>query len=60
MMKDWITQMKRPGHFGYSVLRGDKLKKGDSIRDLIGPLGMVPHVEKYGTAVVIAGGCGAA
>jgi aldehyde:ferredoxin oxidoreductase len=29
MMQDWLTQMKRPGHFGYSVLRGSKLKKGD-------------------------------
>jgi aldehyde:ferredoxin oxidoreductase len=29
MLKDWVTQMKRPGHFGYSVLRGSKLKKGD-------------------------------
>ena len=29
VMKDWITQMKRPGHFGYSVLRGSQLKKGD-------------------------------
>ena len=29
VMKDWISQMKRPGHFGYSVLRGSQLKKGD-------------------------------
>ena len=29
VMKDWIAQMKRPGHFGYYVLRDDSLKKGD-------------------------------
>jgi NAD(P)H-flavin reductase len=45
---------------GKSTLELSKLKKDDSIRDLIGPLGMAPRVEKYGTAVVVAGGCGAA
>ena len=37
-----------------------KLKPGDSIKDILGPLGTAPPVEKYGTVVVVAGGCGAA
>ncbi|MCC6543151.1 MAG: sulfide/dihydroorotate dehydrogenase-like FAD/NAD-binding protein [Nitrospirae bacterium] len=34
------------------------LKKGDSITDLVGPLGQSSHIEKYGTCVLIGGGYG--
>lgn len=36
------------------------LKAGDSIADLIGPLGLPTHIEKFGTVVCIAGGFGVA
>jgi ferredoxin--NADP+ reductase len=45
---------------GKSTLELAKFKSGDVIKDLLGPLGHSPSVEKYGTAVVVAGGCGAA
>jgi len=32
------------------------LKTGDSITDLIGPLGLPSHIEKFGTVVCVAGG----
>jgi len=34
------------------------LNKGDSITDLVGPLGQSSHIEKYGTCVLIGGGYG--
>ena len=37
-----------------------KLKEGDEILDLVGPLGQPTHIKKYGTVVCIAGGYGAA
>jgi ferredoxin--NADP+ reductase/dihydroorotate dehydrogenase electron transfer subunit len=37
-----------------------ELKPGDTIKDILGPLGTAPSVEKYGTVIVVAGGCGAA
>lgn len=34
------------------------LKVGDSISDVVGPLGQSSHIEKYGTCVLIGGGYG--
>ncbi len=45
---------------GKSTMELAKLKPGDVIKDILGPLGHAPTVEQYGTAVVVAGGCGAA
>ncbi|MFX1318017.1 MAG: sulfide/dihydroorotate dehydrogenase-like FAD/NAD-binding protein [Promethearchaeota archaeon] len=45
---------------GKSTMELAKLKPGDAIMDILGPLGHAPTVEHYGTAVVVAGGCGAA
>jgi NAD(P)H-flavin reductase len=45
---------------GKSTMELAKIQPGDEIQDILGPLGKVPPVEKYGTAVVVAGGCGAA
>ena len=36
------------------------LQEGDSITDLVGPLGLPSHVDKYGTVVCVAGGVGVA
>lgn len=36
------------------------LEAGDSVLDLVGPLGKPSHVENFGTAVVIGGGVGTA
>ncbi len=36
------------------------LEAGASVRDLVGPLGMPSHVEKFGMVVVIGGGLGTA
>jgi ferredoxin--NADP+ reductase len=38
----------------------NSLGAGDSIRDLVGPLGKPSEVERFGTACVIGGGVGAA
>ena len=35
-----------------------KLNAGDSIEDLVGPLGRAAHMDKYGTCVLIGGGYG--
>lgn len=45
---------------GKSTLELATLQPGDLIHDILGPLGTAPPVEKYGTVVVVAGGCGAA
>lgn len=37
-----------------------ELKPGDSLLDVVGPLGMPTHIERYGLAVVIGGGIGIA
>ncbi|MBW2095825.1 MAG: sulfide/dihydroorotate dehydrogenase-like FAD/NAD-binding protein [Deltaproteobacteria bacterium] len=37
-----------------------KLKKGDNILDLVGPLGKPTEIERFGTVVVLGGGIGAA
>ncbi len=36
------------------------LKAGDSVVDLVGPLGLPSHIEKFGTVVCVAGGVGVA
>ena len=38
----------------------NSLKQGDSIMDVVGPLGQATHIEKFGTAVVMGGGVGIA
>jgi ferredoxin--NADP+ reductase len=38
----------------------NSLKSGDSILDVVGPLGKPSHIEKFGTAVSIGGGVGTA
>jgi len=45
---------------GKSTIQLGKLKAGDSISDLIGPLGVPTHIEKFGTVVCIGGGIGIA
>jgi ferredoxin--NADP+ reductase len=45
---------------GKSTMHLGKLKIGDSILDLIGPLGRPTHIEKFGTVVCIGGGIGIA
>jgi len=45
---------------GTSTAKLGKLKAGDSISDLIGPLGVPTHVEKFGTVVCVGGGIGIA
>ncbi len=36
------------------------MNRGDEILDVVGPLGMPSHIEKFGTAVSIGGGVGSA
>ena len=45
---------------GKSTMHLGKLKAGDSILDLIGPLGRPTHIENFGTVVCIGGGIGIA
>jgi len=45
---------------GYSTKKLAKLEVGDKIADIVGPLGVPTHIEKYGTVVCVAGGYGAA
>lgn len=45
---------------GKTTMDLGKLKKGDFIMDISGPLGTPTHVEKYGTVVCIGGGIGVA
>jgi ferredoxin--NADP+ reductase len=45
---------------GKSTMQLGKLKRGDSILDLIGPLGRPTHIENFGTVVCIGGGIGIA
>ncbi|MFW9985771.1 MAG: sulfide/dihydroorotate dehydrogenase-like FAD/NAD-binding protein [Candidatus Odinarchaeota archaeon] len=45
---------------GKSTMELANCKPGDTIHDILGPLGTAPLVEKYGTVIVVAGGCGAA
>ena len=45
---------------GRSTKRLGALKEGDSISDVVGPLGRTIDIKRYGTAVVIGGGIGTA
>jgi NAD(P)H-flavin reductase len=45
---------------GKSTMELAQIQSGDAIRDILGPLGTAPVVKKYGTVIVVAGGCGAA
>ena len=45
---------------GKSTWALSRLKEGDEIHDLVGPLGMPTHVERFGTVVCIGGGIGVA
>lgn len=38
----------------------NRLESGDSIQDIVGPLGMPTHIENWGLAVVVSGGVGTA
>lgn len=45
---------------GKSTVRLGEFNKGDSIPDVVGPLGMPTHIEKRGNIIVIGGGVGIA
>lgn len=45
---------------GKSTMQLGRLKAGDSIMDLIGPLGRPTHIENFGAVVCIGGGIGIA
>jgi ferredoxin--NADP+ reductase len=45
---------------GTSTYKMSSLKQGDSIMNLVGPLGIASEIENYGTVVVVGGGVGIA
>ena len=45
---------------GKSTLEMSQFNKGDSFMDVVGPMGMPSHIDKFDTAVVIGGGLGTA
>lgn len=45
---------------GKTTMELNSLNAGDSIQDVVGPLGKSSHIEKFGTAVSIGGGVGTA
>lgn len=45
---------------GASTQKIDALKVGDSLTDVVGPLGQATHIEEYGTVVCCGGGVGVA
>ncbi len=45
---------------GRSTMVLNQLETGDSILDLVGPLGSPSHIENFGTAVSVGGGVGTA
>jgi 2-polyprenylphenol hydroxylase and related flavodoxin oxidoreductases len=45
---------------GKSTTEFSWMKPGDAYLDLVGPLGLATHIEKFGTVVGIGGGIGAA
>jgi ferredoxin--NADP+ reductase len=45
---------------GRTTARMTRLKPGDRLMDVVGPLGSPTHIEKFGTVVVIGGGIGIA
>lgn len=47
-------------HVGKSTHELARVEAGDSIRDLVGPLGKATEIEKFGTVVCVGGGIGVA
>ena len=47
-------------HIGRSTTELSLVETGDSLRDVVGPLGRATEVEKFGTVVCIGGGIGVA
>jgi ferredoxin--NADP+ reductase len=45
---------------GFTTKQLAQLEAGDEIFDLVGPLGVPTHAEKFGTVICVAGGYGAA
>jgi ferredoxin/flavodoxin---NADP+ reductase len=45
---------------GATTCRLAQLKTGDSIENLVGPLGLPTHIDNYGTVVCVGGGIGVA
>ena len=45
---------------GKTTIQMSRLKKGDSILDVVGPLGVPSHIEKVGSGVAVGGGFGIA
>jgi len=45
---------------GKSTTEFARMKPGDAYLDVVGPLGLATHIEKFGTVVGIGGGIGAA
>ncbi len=45
---------------GKTTKQLNRLNKGDTIMDVVGPLGVPSHIENFGTAVSIGGGVGTA
>jgi ferredoxin--NADP+ reductase len=45
---------------GKTTTQLNLLQAGDTIKDVVGPLGMPSHIEKFGTTVSIGGGVGTA
>ena len=45
---------------GKSTMQLGQMEPGQSIHDLVGPLGKATHIEKYGTVVCVGGGIGIA
>lgn len=47
-------------HVGKSTFELAKLSEGDTITDVVGPLGKATEIEKFGTVVCVGGGIGVA
>jgi len=45
---------------GLSSTRFCELNEGESITDVVGPLGQATHIEKFGTVICAGGGVGVA
>ncbi|MDQ7778149.1 MAG: sulfide/dihydroorotate dehydrogenase-like FAD/NAD-binding protein [Planctomycetota bacterium] len=54
----WISLIVQ--EMGYSTKRLGQLRAGDTLADVVGPLGVPTHIEKFGTCLCIGGGVGVA
>lgn len=45
---------------GKSTAELSKMKAGESLQDVVGPLGLATHIENFGTVVCVCGGIGTA